>query len=155
MGLVSNASRNYEADNTTMGTEDARKTVLIVDDDDSILFVLSSALEVLSSQCRVVTARKAEQALACLQNTNCDLVITDLVMPGMKGQELTAHITELSPDLPIIWITAHRSIEVEAEARRYRVYDCLDKPISLVRLREIVPEALGLVGESGRVSAET
>jgi len=121
-----------------------RKCVLIVDDDESVLFVLNAALQRLAHFCQVHVASSGAKALALIQETPFDLIITDLFMPGINGQELTAKIRQTSPDTIVIWITAHRSANTDEEARLFAVYRCLEKPVSVAQIRTIVPEALGI-----------
>jgi CheY-like chemotaxis protein len=110
--------------------------------------VLSTALQKLENICDVHIATSGEEALERLGETQFDLVITDLLMPGMKGQELTAAIRQTSPETIVIWITAHRSPQTDEEARALAVYRCLDKPVSVTQIRDIVPKALGIATRS-------
>jgi len=124
-----------------------RKCVLIVDDDENVLFVLHAALQRLAHLCQVHVASSGAEALALIQEGPFDLIITDLFMPGMNGQELTAKIRQTSPDTTVIWITAHHSLGTDEEARQLAVYRCLEKPISVAQIRTIVPEALGIAAQ--------
>jgi CheY-like chemotaxis protein len=126
-----------------------RKCILIVDDDDSVCFVLYTALQKLAHICQVHVASSGEEALERLRESPFDLIITDLLMPGMKGQELTAAIRQKSPETVVIWITAHRSPQTDEEARELAVYRCLDKPVSVAQIRDIVPKALGVATRPG------
>lgn len=109
-----------------------------MEDDEQVLFVWRSALQKLTNRVHVETARNGTEALYQIGKAPFDLVITDLRMPGLSGQELTRAIRRLRPDLPVIWITAYRSAEIDAEAKRLQVICCLDKPLTVAQIRQMV-----------------
>jgi CheY-like chemotaxis protein len=78
--------------------------VLVVEDDPPIRNFLRDCLE-LVMDCRVTTATDASEALACLQSSAFDLVLTDMHMPGITGLELIARLHILYPDVPAVLIT--------------------------------------------------
>jgi DNA-binding response OmpR family regulator len=100
--------------------------VLFVDDDlagrELSLFNLSEA------GYAVDTARDGQEALALFSPEAHQLVITDLRMPRLSGMELVAELRRRAPDVPIIVITAHGSIETAVAAMRAGAYDFLQKP---------------------------
>ncbi len=118
------------------------KRILVVDDDERVLFVLRRTLMRVSNGYEIVTARNSREALDEISARPFDLVITDLRMPGMDGVELTDKIRVLSSDTVMIWITAHGCHKVEAEVTRLSVYKCLEKPLKVTDIRQIVQEAL-------------
>ena len=120
-----------------------RRRILIVDDEEQVLFVWRLALEKLAGICTVETARNGHEALHKMEQDPFDLVITDLRMPGLSGQELTQELKALQPELPVVWITAYRSVDIDAEATQLRVTRCLDKPMTVAQIRQIVPQVLG------------
>ena len=123
-----------------------RRRILIVDDEEQVLFVWRSALKRLTNRYSVEAARSGEEALRKMEHTPFDLVITDLRMPGLSGQELTRAIREQQPNLPVVWITAFRSADIDAQARQLAVICCLDKPLSVAQIRELVPQVLAGAG---------
>lgn len=122
-----------------------RRRILIVDDEEQVLFVWCSALQRLNNKIQVETARNGDEALHRIEQAPFDLVITDLRMPGLSGQELTRAIRNLRPELLVIWITAYRSVEIDAEAKRLEVICCLDKPLTVAQIRQVVPQMLEVV----------
>jgi CheY-like chemotaxis protein len=118
------------------------KRVLVVDDEDKILFVLSRALARLGAECQVHTASSGKEALEMAQEASFDLIVTDLRMPEMDGIVLTQALRSLAFDPVVIWMTAYNCCTMEAEAERLRVHRCLDKPIEIGEIRRIVSEAL-------------
>jgi len=118
------------------------RRILVVDDDERILFVLEHALSSLGPDTEVITATNAAQALEQISDVRVDLVLTDLRMPGQDGVSLTSDLRVLIPLAPIIWITAHQGPAVAAEARRLGVFGCLTKPADLREIRAMVRRAL-------------
>jgi CheY-like chemotaxis protein len=124
------------------------KRILVVDDDERILFVLEHALSGVLPGTEVITATNAPQALEQVSEVRVDLVLTDLRMPGQDGVSLTADLRALIPSTPVIWVTAHQGPAVLAEAQRLGVYRCLTKPVELGEIRAAVRGALeGTDGE--------
>jgi two-component system response regulator CpxR len=77
-----------------------KRTILCVDDNEQSLSIRKVMLE--TRGYRVITSSNGEDALKVFKNGNIDLVLTDLVMPGLDGTELVARIKELSPQTPAI-----------------------------------------------------
>jgi DNA-binding NtrC family response regulator len=118
------------------------KRILIVDDDDRVLFVFHRTLVRLGSEYEVVTARNGREALDSIREKAFDLVITDLRMPDMDGLELTEAISALDSDTIVIWMTAYGYHRSRLDAARLGVYRCLDKPLEIAEIRQVVREAL-------------
>lgn len=122
--------------------------ILVVDDQEHVLLILHDALAKLGDEYEVAAARNGREALDEFRKAPFNLVITDLVMPGMSGVELTRAIMALNPDTQMIWITAHGfSEEINAEAVRLSVCRCPAKPIEIGEIRRIVRDALQKVGD--------
>ncbi len=126
------------------------KRVLVVDDERHILFVLQDTLRRLGPGVEVGVAQGGAEALALVAQSPFDLIITDLVMPGMDGVELTAAVAEACPGTVVIWMTAHGSHRWQADAARLAVYRCLDKPLDIATIRQIISAALEDPDEPGR-----
>jgi two-component system response regulator (stage 0 sporulation protein F) len=120
------------------------KRILIVDDEERILFVLSSVLSKVENSLEITTASNGEEAVEKTRAAPFDLVITDLIMPGMDGVELTREIRTLRPAAAVIWMTAYGSQRFVAEAQELAVHRCLDKPLEIEEFREAVRQALEL-----------
>ncbi|HSR32265.1 MAG TPA: response regulator [Anaerolineae bacterium] len=119
-----------------------RLRILIVDDEESVLFVWRNALQKLTNRVRVETVQNGDEALYKIEQAPFDLLVTDLRMPGLTGQALTQAVRKLRPDLLVIWITAFRSPEIDVEAERLGVLCCLDKPLTVAQIRQVVPQVL-------------
>ncbi|HEY7334615.1 MAG TPA: sigma-54 dependent transcriptional regulator [Bryobacteraceae bacterium] len=114
--------------------------LLIVDDNVGSLELLSSALA--QPDVRIFTASEPGKGLDLVHRERPQIVITDLVMPGMSGMELLEHIVEFDPSIETILMTAHYSTESAVEAIKKGASDYLNKPVSIAALRERVGKLL-------------
>jgi len=128
-------------------TPKAGKTILIVDDDPHILEVLEARLT--SAGHHIVKAGDGREALEFLTVNRVDLVISDIRMPGLTGLELQAGLEQLSPGLPIIFLTAHGSIPDAVKAIQSGAVDYLTKPFEGLELLDKVSRALAKSGQEG------
>jgi two-component system response regulator GlrR len=119
---------------------DAATTILIVDDDPTLLRLLGMLLR--QEGFRVVAADSAERALALLQTERPQLVITDLRMGGMDGLALFEAVRRGFPLLPVIILTAHGTIPEAVQATRQGVFGFLTKPYEAGALLDEVRRAL-------------
>jgi len=107
--------------------------VLLVDDERTILRVLSEILQDLG---HTVTCRtRGREALQTALNEPCDLIITDLRMPGMDGLELIRSLREQALAVPVILTTASGGDQPASMALQAGALACLPKP---VRVRDVV-----------------
>jgi len=118
------------------------KRILVVDDDERVLFVFHDALVRLGSEYEIVTARNGREALKKAREAPFDLIITDLRMPDMDGIALTEAVRNSSPNVTVIWMTAYGCHTLKAEAARLAVHRCLDKPLEISEIRKTAREAL-------------
>jgi len=122
---------------------EAAKTILIIDDEESVLYVLRNSLLKIGHEYRILTATDGKSALKYFEKYQIDLVITDYRMSGMNGLELIDTIANVQPDTRMILITAFGTEEIEAEAQRHNVAAYLKKPLDLNQFRQIVKRTLG------------
>jgi DNA-binding NtrC family response regulator len=106
--------------------------VLIVDDEKNIRAGLGRALEM--DGYRTLLAGDGQEALDVIRDEEVDLVIADLKMPRLSGEELLRRIVDQYPTVPVIILTGHGTIETAVQAMRDGAYDFLTKPVSLDRL---------------------
>jgi len=137
-----------EAQLITAATQ-RRRRALVVDDDNVVLHVLSAALEEIGVEC--VHARDGRTALRVLAEEllSIDLLVTDLMMPGLGGEALVMTVRELGGerDLPILVASAHVEPE-RAEALRVAGVDAVvDKGQGLDPLVAAARELLAARGE--------
>src|SRR5208282_2539639 len=117
-----------------------RKQVLIVDDEPNLRKILSAQLS--RDGYDVLTADDGEQGLAHLRDHHIDLVITDLKMPKVDGMTLLRRALQEDPDLPVVMITAHGTVDTAVEALKIGAFDYLTKPFDKDEVRQIVAKAL-------------
>ena len=115
-------------------------TVLIIDDEKNIREGLGVALEL--EDYTVALASDGKEGLERIQKGDIDLVITDLRMPKISGEQVLAKITAENPGIPVIVLTGHGSIDSAVDAMRNGAYDFLTKPLNLDQLILIVKRAL-------------
>src|SRR5580700_10967991 len=106
--------------------------VLIVDDDESMCDLLSAEFASRGFKPSFETA--PERALEALQSRDIDVVVTDLKMQGINGIELCDRIVAAHPDLPVILLTAHGTMDAAVAALRVRAHDFLTKPQNIDEL---------------------
>ncbi len=116
------------------------ETILIVDDEKNYLVVLSSFLS--GEGYEPITADNAQQALDIVENTDLDLVLTDMKMPSMDGIELLRRIKEKSPDLPVVMMTAYGTVEKAVEAMQLGAFNFVLKPFQNETLKQIIRNAV-------------
>ncbi len=114
--------------------------ILVVDDEKNIREGLGKALEL--EGYRIFLAADGDQALLLVENEEIDLVIADLKMPGLSGEELLKKVVSAYPTVPVIILTGHGTIESAVKAMRDGAYDFLTKPLNLERLSLLVKRAL-------------
>ena len=118
------------------------KRVLVVDDEEKVVFFLRESLEELGKNFTIGTAKSAEEALEKIDDQPYDLVISDLRMPGTDGLDLLRKIREKNPDTRLILMTAYGSDDVEADARSLDVFDYITKPFHVSDLVQVARDAL-------------
>ncbi len=116
------------------------ETVLIVDDEKNYPPILSAVLE--EEGFEALTAYSGEEALSILKNSDVDLVLTDMKMPSMDGIELLERIKEKDPELPVIMMTAHGTVEKAVEAMQKGAHNYILKPFDNERLIIYVNKAI-------------
>src|SRR5580692_4545101 len=117
-----------------------RKQVLIVDDEPNLRKILSAQLT--RDGYDALTAEDGEQALHLLREHHIDLIITDLKMPKVDGMTLLRRALEIEPELPVVLITAHGTIDTAVEALKRGAFDFVTKPFDKDEVRQIVAKAM-------------
>jgi len=114
--------------------------LLLIDDDESLLAVTSHNLS--TGGFSVLEARSGEEGLALFEKKWVGLVVTDVKLSGMDGLAVLAAVKEINPDVPVIVITAHGSIELAVEAMKQGAFTFITKPFSRDTLRLSCRKAL-------------
>lgn len=128
--------------------EDAHR-VLVVDDDPDVAMYTSTVLE-RRGGCVVLAISDPTKARVAVDDFRPDVVVTDIEMPGMTGLELIAQLRADQPNLPVIVMTAHISVEYAVGALRSQADEFLTKPFASADLIAMVHR----LAESGRANRE-
>lgn len=117
-------------------------TILVVDDEESILKSLGGILE--DEGYKPLFAGDGVEALAIAQREAPDLVLLDIWMPRMEGLETLKRLKEIQPELIVIMMSGHGTIETAVKSTKMGAYDFIEKPLSLEKVVLTVQNALGL-----------
>jgi DNA-binding NtrC family response regulator len=115
-------------------------SILVVDDEPAIQDILTWALS--AEGYRVATAGNGEEALARVEREDFDIIVTDIVMPGLDGLEVLERSRVLNPRAAVIVMTAYAALETAIAALRRGASDYLEKPFSVDLLKERVQRLL-------------
>jgi len=116
--------------------------VLVVDDDEQVLFVIAEVLR--RDGHEVVTACRGDEGLARLRDGEFDAIVSDIRMPDMDGVTLLRRVRDTDFDLPVILVTGSPDVETAASAVEYGALRYLTKPVTSETLTEVVNHAVRL-----------
>jgi DNA-binding NtrC family response regulator len=114
-------------------------TVLVVDDEPSNLASIEKIFQ--RDGMRVLTADGAKAALDVVRTHRVQVVLTDLMMPGVTGLELLRAIKQLSPETEVVMMTAYGTVETAVQAMREGAYDFVEKPLKRLTIIKSVRKA--------------
>ena len=120
----------------------AHRRVLLVDDDPHVRYGYARLLR--SIHCEVVTAENGFEAVERLDQCPCDLILSDICMPGMTGIEFLMAVRSRDLDVPVILMTGAPGFETAIEAVEYGAFRYLIKPVSMAELTQVIQRALRL-----------
>src|SRR5690606_20959056 len=121
-------------------TADTAPTILIVDDDRANLESVARIFQREGHQ--TLTAPDGQAGLELLRRAEVRVLVTDLMMPGMDGQELLRAARSLRPDVEVVLMTAYGTVETAVEAMKHGAYDFITKPLKRHALVKSVAKAL-------------
>lgn len=102
--------------------------ILVLDDEQNYLLLLETLL---TDEGHIVTAlQDPELGLAYLEESEVDVLITDMKMPKVSGQEVLAHVQKNYPHIPVLIMTAYGTIDAAVEAMRHGAFDYITKPFA-------------------------
>jgi two-component system response regulator AtoC len=113
--------------------------ILIVDDE---LSVRDSLRMIFKKDYQLLMAGSAEEAWEKVQREEVDLVLLDIIMPGKDGMELLKKIREFYPLLPVVMLTATKTVKTAVEAMKMGAYDYITKPFDIEELELVAEKAL-------------
>jgi len=115
---------------------DAKAGIFVVDDDDCILSAACAIIEQAKYECTGFSS--GESCLLQLREQKCDLLITDVKMPGMSGIEVLKEALQIAPWLPVVVMSSYGDIPMSVEALKAGAFYFIEKPFE-------VDEFLGVV----------
>jgi DNA-binding NtrC family response regulator len=113
--------------------------VLLVDDEEEYLEIMSERMR--ARDIDVTTSTSAREALDMIATGSFDAVIMDFMMPEMNGIEALKAIKEKNPEMQIILLTGHATVEKTVEAMKAGAMDLIEKPADLDALSEKIKSA--------------
>jgi DNA-binding NtrC family response regulator len=113
--------------------------VLFVDDEEDFVRTMAERMEMRDLGGDVATS--GQQALQMLEDDVPDVMVLDLLMPGIDGMEVLRRVKKTFPQIEVIIMTGHGSDKDEAEARRLGAFEYLRKPVDIEHLMETVRNA--------------
>src|SRR5690554_8239646 len=108
--------------------------ILIIEDEASIRRVLAKILSEENEQYQVTEAPDGEQGLEKIKSEDFDLVICDIKMPKLDGEEVLQEAKKLKPEIPFVMISGHGDLETAVNTMRLGAFDYISKPPDLNRL---------------------
>lgn len=127
-------------------------TIIVVDDEAIVVSLVRDALE--DEPYDIYTAQSAEDALKLLHEHNCDLLLTDIRMPGMDGIELVKQAHDLQPGIGVIFMTGYANLNSAKNAIKQGAFDYIMKPFELTEIRTAVKNAMGKLAETASKGAD-
>ncbi len=107
-------------------------SILVIDDERSIRNTLKDILEFEKHE--VQTAETGLEGLSLIKSNSFDIVFCDIKMPQMDGIEVLDKIKNIKPDLPVIMISGHGSIDTAVDTIKKGAFDFIEKPLDLNRI---------------------
>ena len=119
--------------------------VLLVDDEEQ--FVETLALRLEARDFAVATAFNGDQALDYLKGKDVDVVVLDVLMPGLSGIDTLREMKKIRPLTEVIMLTGHATVETAIEGMKLGAFDYLMKPTEIEELVEKITKAQGRKAE--------
>jgi two-component system OmpR family response regulator len=113
--------------------------VLLVDDEEEFVETLAERMR--NRGMDVETSNSGSAALDLIDDDSYDVVVLDLKMPGMDGLEALARIKKRRPEIQVVLLTGHATVEKGVEAMKRGALEFLEKPIDLSKLSEVIHKA--------------
>lgn len=113
--------------------------ILVVDDESKFRILAKKNLELRGFEAD--TAEAGEEAIAKIYNNQPKVILLDVMMPRLTGDELVKMITDWKPEIQVIMVTANLNPEAEEECLRNGAYAYIKKPVDFDKLAEVIKQA--------------
>lgn len=124
------------------------RRILVVDDEEAIRKSLSDVLK--DEKYEVALAESGERALEAAEESDPDLVLLDVWLPGIDGLETLKRLKERYPSLPVLMMSGHGTIDTAVKATKLGAYDFIEKPLNLDKVLLDLDHAM----KAGRLERE-
>ncbi len=114
--------------------------ILIVDDEESVRNSLAGVMR--DEGYEVVSAASGKEGIGLLHETQPSLVLLDIAMPDMDGIETLRRFKEMRPEIPVVMVTGHGTIDAAVKTTKMGAYDFIEKPPKLEDLNRVVKHGL-------------
>ncbi len=118
----------------------SKARVLVVDDEENIRDALEGIL--CDEGYEVIAVGEGETALRTISNNDIDLILLDIWMPGIDGIQTLKILKNLEPDIEVIMMSGHGTIETAVKATKIGAFDFIEKPFSMDKLLSVVAKAI-------------
>jgi DNA-binding NtrC family response regulator len=118
---------------------DKLRSILIVDDE---VAVRESLKMILKKDYKVFLAKDAEEAFLQIKENSPEVILLDIILPGLDGLKVLERIKQNDPNTIVIMITATKTAKTSVEAMKIGAYDCVTKPFDIDELRLIITRSL-------------
>ncbi len=129
-----------------------KRKILVVDDEITVCKSISQAI--VSEDYAVDTALSGEEALKKDEEKPYDLIITDLMMPGISGLDLLSALKERRPEALVIMVTGYPAIKTAVQSVKIGAFDYLPKPFTPAELRSLVSRAFKKIESEEKAKKE-
>lgn len=121
-------------------TDTEKRKILVVDDEDTVCRSIRKALA--REDYEIDVALSGEEGLKMEQQKRYDVIIVDLMMPGLNGMDLLKSLKAMSPAVQVVMITGYPTMKNTLQAMQIGAFDFLPKPFLPYDLRNLVARAL-------------
>ncbi|MBI4014301.1 MAG: response regulator [Candidatus Rokubacteria bacterium] len=118
-----------------------RVNILVVDDEEVTREFIVSALQ--AGHRQILTAASGEEALEIAKQNDLDLVLLDLIMPGISGVETFRQLHAVRPELPVVIVTGYPDSDLMSRALETGPFTMINKPIDITQLQKVVDVIVG------------
>lgn len=129
----------------------AKGKILVIDDEPQVGMIFTKVLQAAGYE--VVASETGEEGLKKL-DSKPDVVFLDIKLPGIDGIETLRRMRKLSPDVPVVMMTAYQTVDTAVESMRLGACDYLIKPLDNNRIKEVVKHALLIGGAPASVAPD-
>ncbi len=118
----------------------SKKVILVVDDDKNILRLIHAYLG--KDEYRIYNASDSHECFDMIERENPDVILLDLMIPGVDGIGIMERVKKFYPHIPIVMMSAHGTIETAVESMKVGAFDFVTKPFESNRLKVSIRNAL-------------